>query len=706
MLAIAEIVKVGLIGYTLACILGVLLALWKKQRLLNYSVHAITAASSLAIALAAIYAVARAYTDTVIIKLPGPLEFLPPLYIVMDPLSMFMAFVISIVAFYASIFAIGYVDEYYGFPGKLGLLGLCLPSFIASMIMVALAGDVVSFLVFWEIMSVTSFFLVLTEFEKADVRKASITYMIYAAFSAICLLVAFALGYAFTESHVFSSWRAAQLTASQASLIFFLALLGFSAKAGVVPFHNWLPRAHPAAPSHVSALLSGVMVKLAMYGIIRVALDALAPWASSSWGLAILMLGAVSTFYGVALAIVQHDIKRLLAYHTIENIGIIMLGIGIAVSAYVAGNAALAVLGIVAGLFHIMNHALFKSLLFLCSGALLHQVHTRDIEEMGGLYKRMKATAIAFLIGSLGITAIPLFNGFASEWCAYSSLMYGMTGIGDITIRFASMISILSLAAAGVLAVYCFTKVFGLVFLDIPRSEKAKHAKEEPASMKASYVLPSLLIVLLGIVPGVAVTLLSGVATSLTGAKVAPTEVPMLGVLVTLWETPSAYIPLLIAAIMGIVAIVAWTLFMSRARYSTVTEPFVSGAEYEESMSPTAMLYVGTLKEVMSKLYGYQREYKRVYAVKYWTSKSIEVVEKPHALLAKLIRAAKSIAPGITKLPEKVDDIFYAVFQILSSIFHRLAYLATRLQCGKLHVYLFYIYATFTALLVYYIIMD
>lgn len=699
-----NVIQVGLAGYIIACILGVLLVAARKPRLWNYTVHSITAVSSLLVALASLYNLLTAHKTTIVLQFSGPLRFLPPLYMVVDPLSSFMAFVVSLVAFYASIFAIGYVDEYYKWPGKLGLLGLCLPSFVGSMILVAFAGDAISFIVSWEVMSVTSFFLILTEFEKAEVRRAGIVYMIYAAFSAICLLAAFALGYAFTDQYVFNAWKLANMTASQAWLIFLLALLGFSAKAGVVPLHSWLPQAHPAAPSHVSALLSGVMVKLAMYGIVRIALDALAPWVSSGWGVIILVLGAISTFYGVALAIIQHDIKRLLAYHTIENIGIIMLGIGVAVSAHALHNYALAVLGIIAGLFHLLNHALFKSLLFLCSGALLHQLHTRDIEMMGGLYNRLRATALAFLIGALGITAVPLFNGFASEWCTYNSLILAIGGLTrNLVVRFASLASILSLSAAGVLAVYCFTKVFGVVFLGVPRTERAKKAHVEPVSMKISYIVPSLMIILLGVAPGLIVVPLASVGATLFGKPISPVEIPMLGMLVKLWDAPSAYIPLLITAAISVVAIITWAYALSKVRYTAITEPFVSGVAYdEEAMAPTPLLYVGTLEDIMSRFYGVKREYVREYAVEHWVSKRVEAIEKPQALLAKLIQKAGFTTVDLAKLPEKLDDMFYAAFRVVGRASVSIAKAITRIQCGSIHVYLLYIYIAFFALLLYY----
>ncbi len=679
--------------------------LYTRPRVWNYVVHGLTAVSSLVIMVLTGYAFATGYTASVAITPPRPLTFFPVVYLTIDPLSSFMILVVALLSFYSSIFAIGYVDHYFTHRGKLAILGLCYPSFIASMILVALAGDVILFLVAWEIMTVTSFFLILTDFEDYRVRRAALTYLVYAVLSAVCLLAAFALGYAVTGSLVFREWRSSTIPPAIAYVIFLLALVGFSAKGGVVPLHSWLPEAHPAAPSHVSALLSGVMVKLAMYGIIRVALDALAPQASVTWGLIVLALGAISTFYGVALAVVQHDVKRLLAYHTIENIGIIMLGIGACICAYAAGLPGLAILGLAAGLFHLINHALFKSLLFLCSGALLHQLHTRDIDRMGGLYRKLRATAIAFLIAALGITAMPMFNGFASEWCTYNALMLTVRDVGDVAARFAALMSIASLSAAGVLAVYCFTKVYGLAFLGRPRSPEAAEATPEPLPMKLSYILPAALIVGLGLVPGIILQPLSNLGRILLHVRVEPLEVPGLGILVNLWDTPSMFIPLLLACIVGVICI-ASIMRLSSVRYVAVTEPFVSGVAYEDAMQPTASLYVSTYKELMARLYGVQKVYERDYAVRYWTASRVRVMEVPTATLEAIIRRLGYRIRDVALLPEKLDDLLTALFRLMAKAVTGFARVTTeKLECGRLHVYLAYIYVSFFLLLVYYLLV-
>ncbi len=724
-------IKVSLLVYLAAIALGALL--YRRPRAWNYSVHALSALASLIAAFASGHALFSGQNLKLTIVFPRQLAFLPPLHLVADTLSCFMILVISIVSFYTSVFAFSYVKSYFEHKGKLLLLGLCYPSFIASMLLVVLAGDVIFFLVFWEVMSVTSYFLILTEYEEPSVRKASMMYIIYASLSGICLLAAFAIGYVATGSLVFEEWKSLGLTPLFAWTVFLLSLLGFGAKGGVVPLHSWLPEAHPAAPSHVSALLSGVMVKVAMYGIVRVALDALAPAASPVWGLIILVLGALSTFYGVALALVQHDIKRLLAYHTIENIGIILLGIGVAVASCSFNIPALAVIGLAAGLFHLVNHALFKSLLFLCSGALLYGVGTRELAEMGGLYKRMRATAIAFLIAALGITAMPLFNGFASEWCIYNSLMLMASSTPSVSLRFLSLMSIASLAAAGALAVYCFTKVFGLVFLSRPRSERASSAEPEPLFMKAAYIVPSALIILFGLAPGLMLKPLVTLGCSLLNYGMPPLQLPFYGVLVSLWSTPSAYIPLAVTGVTGVFAFIAWS--RTRAvKYVAVTEPFVSGVAYDKSMQPTAALYVGSFKELMQKFYGVKHKYEIEYAVEYWTARKVRVIEAPTATLASILSRMGYKVKSLAEAPERFDEVFSALYGLVARAFTVFAEKATpmleygkpsayrrlidhwltliavkltrRIQCGKLSWYIAYIYVAFIMLLIYYVALG
>jgi hydrogenase-4 component B len=261
-------------------------------------------------------------------------------------------------------------------------------------------------------------------------------------------------------------------------------LIGFGTKAGIIPFHIWLPVAHPAAPSHISALMSGVMIKTGIYMMMRIFLDLLTPiplW----WGLTVLAAGAVSSLLGVLYALTEHDIKRLLANHSIENIGIILLGLGASLTFSSLGMPALALLGFVAALFHTLNHAIFKSLLFLCAGAVISQMHTRNMEEYGGLIKYMPQTALFFLVGSMAISALPPFNGFFSEWLTFQALFQGIAAL-DFSARWVFILAAGALALTGGLALACFVKAFGAIFLARPRSAEVAHAVEAPWPLRAS----------------------------------------------------------------------------------------------------------------------------------------------------------------------------------------------------------------------------
>ncbi|MBI2365237.1 MAG: hydrogenase 4 subunit B, partial [Deltaproteobacteria bacterium] len=333
-----------------------------------------------------------------------------------DRLSTFFVVVIAVGAIPAALYALGYTREYTGKHSLAGM-GIAFNVFIAAMILVALARNLLTFLALWELMSLASYFLVMTEHEREDTVRAGWIYfvMTHAGFAA--LFLGFLLLALATGTMDFADWgaAAAKLDPTSRNLIFVLLALGFGSKAGVIPLHVWLPRAHPAAPSHVSALMSGVMIKLGVYGLVRVAFD----WLGTGpvwWGGAILVVGAVSAVLGVLYALVEHDLKRLLAYHSVENIGIIMLGLGGGMLFQLSHLPGLAALALVAGLYHTLNHAAFKSLLFMGAGAVLHATHTRNMEEMGGLIKRMPQTAALFLVGSVAIAALPPLNGFISEW--------------------------------------------------------------------------------------------------------------------------------------------------------------------------------------------------------------------------------------------------------------------------------------------------
>lgn len=399
-----------------------------------------------------------------------------------DKLAAFFIFIISLITLFSSIYAFGYVKHFYK-KYNIGDLGFFYHLFILGMLFVVSASNGIFFLVAWEVMSVASYFLVVYDRNNEANLKAGFLYLVMTHIGTVFIIVAFLLLYKVTGSFEFEAIKAGAylIPSSVKDVIFVLAMIGFGTKAGIIPFHIWLPAAHPAAPSHVSALMSGVMIKTGIFMMIRLFLDILAPvplW----WGIAVLISGAVSSLLGVLYALTEHDIKRLLAYHSIENIGIILLGLGSALVFSSLGLPSLALLGLVAALFHTLNHATFKSLLFLSAGSVINQTHTRNMEEYGGLIKKMPQTALFFLIGSMAISALPPFNGFFSEWLTFQSLFWGVAS-SDLAVKWTFILAIGALAFTGGLALACFVKAFGATFLARPRSEEATHARESSSSL-------------------------------------------------------------------------------------------------------------------------------------------------------------------------------------------------------------------------------
>src|SRR6266404_791637 len=342
-----------------------------------------------------------------------------------DALAGFFNLTLAILAGAVSIYSFSYLKEFEG-KRNIGFFGFLFHLLLLSLTIVFTAANAFLFLIAWEVMALAAYGLVTFYHEDRETRRAGLLYIVMAHIDAGCLLLGFALLIHASGSAEFASFRpiATQLSNGQQTAAFVLFFLGFGIKAGVIPFHIWLPAAHPVAPSNISALLSGIVIKTGVYGMTRIFLDSLG--GVPSWaGLLVLIVGVVSAVLGVLYALMEHDLKRLLAYHSIENIGIILMGLGAALMFRRSGHPVLATLALIAGLYHTINHAIFKALLFLGAGAVLHATHTRNMEEMGGLIKRMPKTAILFLIGAVAISALPPLNGFVSEWLTYQSLLQG-----------------------------------------------------------------------------------------------------------------------------------------------------------------------------------------------------------------------------------------------------------------------------------------
>ncbi len=434
-------------------------------------------------------------------------------HIALDGLSAFFLIVIALVSAVAAIYGVGYLDAWRG-KKALGPACLFYNLLVASMMFVVLARNGVLFLVAWEVMSLASFFLVTFESEKPGVREAGWTYLVATHLGTAFLLVLFVMlgqGSASLDFDVFATFGAS--APHLASLAFILAVIGFGTKAGFIPLHVWLPEAHPAAPSHVSAVMSGVMIKTGIYGLIRVILFLGPPpmW----WGVALVGIGITSGVLGVLFALAQHDLKRLLAYHSVENIGIITLGLGVGMIGLSRGVPAIAALGFAGALLHVLNHAVFKGLLFLGAGSVLHATHTGEIDHLGGLLKRMPWTGVTFLVGCVAIVGLPPLNGFVSEFLIYFGAFKGVVGTGPLSV-ISCLATIGGLALIGGLAAACFAKAFGIVFLGEPRSEHATQARECGGSMKFAMVTLAVACVAFGLLGPMMV---AGVAPAVAGAS-------------------------------------------------------------------------------------------------------------------------------------------------------------------------------------------
>ena len=666
---------VGLTGYSL----GILLPLLARRRpaLQNWAAHG--AAFGGAIGGVGLGAVGLTAEVPYHASFPSSLPLLN-YAIRLDPLAAFFVLLISLCGATVSVYALGYVRELYG-RYSIGALGSLFNAFLLSMTLVVLADDGFFFLLVWELMSLSSYFLVVTEHDKAEVRHAGFFYLIMTHVGTAFILLMFLVFFREAGSFSFEAFRhsAYPLPEDIRTLAFLTALIGFGAKAGIVPLHVWLPYAHPAAPSHVSSLLSGVMIKTAIYGIVRVYFDFLGgefPWW---WGFVVLTLGAASALLGVMYALMEHDLKSLLAYSSVENIGIILLGIGAGMIFQSYGLESLAALGLLAGLYHTINHAVFKGLLFLGAGALLSATHTRNMEEYGGLIRKMPWTALFFLIGAVSISALPPSNGFVSEWLTFQSLFLSFQ-IPDILMKIMLPIGASMLALTGVLALACFAKAFGISFLAMPRSRHAKQAREVSPAMRIGMGAMAFQCVALGLAPMLVVPAIDRITASLTGVSIAgdllskgglaltPTmgeefasvSTPILGVLL------AVIIP---AALMGAV-ILGGTL---RKR---IYKTWGCGLNVTPRMEYTATAFVQPIKRVFSTVYQPM--------VKLET----EFLEESR-YFAKHRRFAVHIEPVFQKY------LYDPVITFVSTVADRLRVI----QAGSLHLYLTYIFITLILLL-------
>ena len=522
-----------------------------RARQAVYGICLIASSALLVIAVLALLGIARTPSTAI---LPLGIPWLGARFR-LDALSAFFLAVVALGAAAASLFALGY-GRHETAPHRVLPF---YPAFLAGMCIVVLADDAFTFLVSWEFMSLSSWALVMAHQRVPDNVRAGYVYLIMASFGTLALLLMFGLLAGPDGSYAFADMRAAGLSAGGAGAVLVLALIGAGSKAGLVPLHVWLPLAHPAAPSHVSALMSGVMTKVAVYGFVRIVFDLLgtpAWW----WSMVVLALGGITAVMGVLYALMQHDLKRLLAYHTVENIGIIFIGLGLALAFKAHGMALAAALALTAGLLHVFNHSIFKSLLFFGAGAVLTTTGERDMEHLGGLIHRMPQTAFVFLVGCAAISALPPLNGFVSEWLTFQAILLSpQIPSWGLKLLVPAVGALLALSAA--LAAACFVKAFGVTFLGRARTPAAAHARETDRFSLAAMFFFAALCLVAGILPGAFIDALAPVVQSLVGARMpVQTGVDWLSI-VPVAESRSSYNGLLVFLFMLLSgALAAWAI--------------------------------------------------------------------------------------------------------------------------------------------------
>jgi hydrogenase-4 component B len=588
-----------------------------------------------------------------------------------DPLSGFFVTVISILVLSVSVYSIGYTKDIH----NKGLMGFLYNLFILSMYAVILSGNVITFLISWETMSVVSYFLVTFDKDSKS-AKAGLVYAVMTHIGTAFIIALFLILYKTTGQMDFGGMKALIVKVPDyiKSLVFIFSIIGFGTKAGIIPLHTWLPKAHPAAPSNISALMSGVMIKTGIYGFLRISMDVMGQ-GPEWWGIAVIAIGAVSSILGVLYALMEHDMKRLLAYHSVENIGIILLGIGASMTFRSSGLYTLSAIALIAGLYHTLNHAVFKGLLFLGAGSVIHATHTKNIEDLGGLIKSMPYTAATFLVGSVSICALPPFNGFVSEWLTYQSLILGFKS-SSITAKIASPLGGAALALTGALAAACFVKAFGISFLGAPRSHHAKNARESAPSMIIGMSFLALLCLAFGIFPDAVVRMLSSSAFQLTGAY---------GIQSGNWflyigDTLAALSPaaILITMVVMFVAAFIFVVVIGGKRRKISGDSWDCGLPFlTPRMQYSATAFTKPIRMIFKRIYLPRRELRVSYIVR--------------PFFVKAIKYSGEITPFFDKY----------IYEPATVSIHKVAERVRLLQSGSLHLYLLYILITLILLLIF-----
>ena len=604
---------------------------------------------------------------------PGLLPFAGGFALGMDRLSAFALLIITAGAIPPIFYAIGYAKHY---KERQAMLGFMINVFVPSMMLVVLSRNVLTFLVCWEAMSLTSYFLVMTDSDATETRTAGWLYLVMTHAGLAVLLIGFLIMSQASGSFMMSEWARAGVDIHLRDAAFLMMAVGFLSKAGAIPFHIWLPRAHPAAPSYVSALMSGIMIKIGIYGLIRIGFD----WLGQGpgwWGVLILMVGAVSALLGVLYALVESDLKRLLAYSSVENIGIILLGAGAGMIFHSYNLASLAALALLAALYHSLNHAVFKGLLFLGAGSVVLGAGTRNMEEMGGLLRRMPQTGAFFLIGSLAISAMPPFNGFISEWLTFQALLLSF----QVPVQFVNLIFALSIAALALtagLSAACFVRAFGITFLALPRRQTSEPAHESLWTMRVSMGLLAITCLVLGVVPALILQPLSRAVGELLGAR------PELSFT---WGTLAAanafasIAPLWIAVILLLFIFATWLGL--RVLGTNFRRRYYETWGCGRALQTTAFQYTAA---------AFANPFRRVFAFLYRAVEETEIEAHPES---------RFFVRTITYRHQSRSIIEDTLYLPIVTLVRRIAAKARTVQSGNVHSYLLYILLALLTLLVF-----
>jgi len=673
------LLNLSLLGYLIGTAAGLLFLRQEKlANLCSFGCAALAALSGL-IACVASLATGAAVSAPRVQLLPSLIPYVQ-FTARLDPLAAFFGLIVSLLGLALSIYSLGYARGFYG-RKNVGVLGAFFNTLLLATTLVFVSDNAFFFLIAWEIMALAAYCLVSFEHEQPETRKAGVLFFIMSHIGTGCIMLGFLLlfqasgGYGFEGFHALGE----KMPPGPRNAAFLLFLFGFGIKAGIVPLHTWLPAAHPVAPSNVSALMSGVLIKTGIYGMTRVFFDFLGT-PPNWWGVTVLTIGTLSAVLGVLYALMEHDLKRLLAYHSIENIGIILMGLGAALMFLHTNHRLLASLALIAGLYHTINHALFKALLFLGAGAVLHATHTRNMEEMGGLAKRMPQTALFFLVGAVAISALPPLNGFVSEWLTYQSLLQGF-GTTPSLVRLMFPVSGAMLALTSALAAACFVKAFGITFLAQPRSEAAAHAHEAGPTMLLGQAILTAACVFLGLFPTTFLALLDPVTQQLTAQRLSQQLSAGNGWVLSGVVSDGGTISTLGMTLMAVCLLpipFALRLFFSRGSKIRIGPTWDCGLQgLTPQMEYTSTGFSKPIRMIFKALFRPHREVQREYDFSPYFAKTL-------------------------RFEAHVEEIFETrIYRPLNRFILRGSRAMRALQAGSLQAYLIYIFVTLLLLLLF-----